>query len=327
MKKSSKLFLGAWLALAAALVMLFYAPHAAPDYAKAENWAYFGIGEGKSADVFLICPTVDMNDEDSMSLTDEKTKQNFVGALNMERGIYEPCARLYAPFYRQASMRAYAKPEAEREPIFKKAYGDVSAAFAHYLKHENGGRPIILAGFSQGADMCLRLLQEHFRDEKLRSQLVAVYALGWPLTKALTESCPWIAPARGETDTGVVVAFDCEAPEVSETIITPANNSAFTINPLNWRTDATPADAALNLGACFTNYSGAITAEVPHLCGAVIDEVRGAVKVPGLDPAAYPAVVPGLPKGAYHVYDYQFFYRNLQKNVADRLSAYLAAKL
>ena len=50
MKKSSKLFLGAWLALAAALVMLFYAPHAAPDYAKAENWAYFGIGEGKSAD-------------------------------------------------------------------------------------------------------------------------------------------------------------------------------------------------------------------------------------------------------------------------------------
>ena len=241
MKKSSKLFLGAWLALAAALVMLFYAPHAAPDYAKAENWAYFGIGEGKNADVFLICPTVDMNDEDSMSLTDEKTKQNFVGALNMERGIYEPCARLYAPFYRQASMRAYAKPEAEREPIFKKAYGDVSAAFAHYLKHENGGRPLILAGFSQGADMCLRLLQDHFRNEKLQSQLVAVYALGWPLTKALTESCPWIAPARGETDTGVVVAFDCEAPEVSETIITPANNSAFTINPLNWRTDATPA--------------------------------------------------------------------------------------
>ena len=66
---------------------------------------------------------------------------------------------------------------------------------------------------------------------------------------------------------------------------------------------------------------------MPHLCGAVIDEVRGAVKVPGLDPAAYPPVVPGLPKGAYHVYDYQFFYRNLQKNVADRLSAYLAAKL
>lgn len=52
----------------------------------AENWAWYGIGEGKEVDVFLICPTVDMNDEFNMSLTDEETKENFLGALNMERG-------------------------------------------------------------------------------------------------------------------------------------------------------------------------------------------------------------------------------------------------
>ena len=42
------------------------------------------------------------------------------------------------------------------------------------------------------------------------------------------------------------------------------------------------------------------------------------VKVTDVDPADYPPIVPGLPEGAYHVYDYQFFFRNLQKNVANR---------
>lgn len=37
----------------------------------------------------------------------------------------------------------------------------------------------------------------------------------------------------------------------------------------------------------------------------------------------YPAAIPGLPDGAYHIYDYQFFYRNLQNNVKVRLEHYL----
>jgi hypothetical protein len=39
----------------------------------------------------------------------------------------------------------------------------------------------------------------------------------------------------------------------------------------------------------------------------------------------YPAVVPGLPEGAYHVYDYLFFYRNLQQNAAERVESYMRA--
>ena len=30
-------------------------------------------------------------------------------------------------------------------------------------------------------------------------------------------------------------------------------------------------------------------------------------------------------EGVYHLYDYQFFYRNLQENVGARVNAYLAA--
>ena len=293
------------------------------DYADPACWAYCGDGENKDADVFLICPTVDMNDEYNMSMADEATKASFLGALNMERGIYADLARLFAPYYRQAAMKVYALNPEDREPWMQFAYADVSAAFAYYLEHENQGRPIILAGFSQGADMCYRLLEEYFGDEALQDQLVAVYAIGWPCSEALTKQYPQIVPASGEDDLGVVISFDCEAPEVKETFITPAGERAYTINPLIWRTDGTPADQAENLGACFTDYSGEITREETGLCGCFIDETRGVLKVTDIDAADYPPIVPGLPEGAYHVYDYQFFFRNLQQNVNLRIERFI----
>lgn len=298
---------------------------AGTDYSAVENWAYYGIGDDKNADLFLICPTVDTKDEYNMSLDDERTKANFIGALNMERGIYEDSTRMYAPFYRQAAMKVYGLEEAEWEPYMDIAYRDVSDAFGWYLEHENDGRPIILAGFSQGADMCYRLLKEYFADEKLYEQLVAVYAIGWRCTKELTEEIPQIKPAQGAADVGVVVSFDCESPSVEETFITPIGIGALTINPLNWRTDGEMAEASKNLGACFTDYDGTITKEVPGLCGCYIDEARGVLKVTDVEESDYPPIVPGLPDGAYHIYDYQFFFRNLQENVKTRLDAYLGA--
>ena len=295
------------------------------DYADAENWAYFGIGEGKDADLFLICPTVDMNDEFNMSMDDEDTKANFLGALNMERGIYEDSTRMYAPYYRQAAMKVYGLDREEWEPYMELAYSDVSAAFARYLEYENEGRPIVLAGFSQGADMCYRLLEEYFGDEELYDQLVAVYAIGWPCSAELTAAYPQIRPAQSAEDIGVVISFDCEAPEVTETFINPAGQRAFGINPLNWRTDETPADKSENLGACFTGYNGEIRSEQESLCGCYLDVERGVIKVTDIAAADYPPIVPGLPEGAYHVYDYQFFFRNLQQNVADRLAIFTAA--
>ena len=283
------------------------------------------MGEGKDADLFLICPTVDMNDEFNMSLEDEATKASFLGALNMERGIYEDSTRMYAPYYRQAAMKVYSLDRAEWEPYMEIAYSDVSAAFSWYLEHENDGRPIVLAGFSQGADMCYRLLEEYFGDPELYDRLVAVYAIGWPCTAELTEKFPQIKPAQSADDLGVVVSFDCESPELTESFINPADQHAFAINPLNWKTDDTAADRSENSGACFTKYSGEIRREVEGLCGCYLDVQRGVLKVTDVDPADYQPVVPGLPEGAYHVYDYQFFFRSLQENVALRVQAFAQA--
>ena len=72
-------------------------------------------------------------------------------------------------------------------------------------------------------------------------------------------------------------------------------------------------------------YDGSIKQEVKGLCGCYIDPERGAIKVTDIDSADYPNKVPALPEGSYHVYDYQFFYRNLQQNVQTRVEAYFSA--
>lgn len=295
----------------------------APDYAKEENWAYFAIGEEKDADLFLICPTVDTKDEFNMAMDDEEVKKSFFGALNMERGIYEDRTRMFAPYYRQCSLSIYNLAKEEQEQYLEKAYSDVSAAFAWYLENENDGRPIVLAGFSQGADMCYRVLKEYFGDSELQKQLVAVYAIGWPMTEEMTAEYPQIKPAAGENDTGVVISFDCESEDLTESFINPAGLKSISINPLNWKTDSTPADKSLNTGACFTNYKAEIKQEIPQLCGCYIDDERGVLKVTDVTVQDYPPILPILPEGSYHIFDYQFFFRNLQQNVDLRISTYL----
>ena len=85
------------------------------DYSKSENWAYNAVGDGKNADLFLICPTVDMgkNGNYNMSMDDTDTKESFVGALNMEKGIYEDSTTMYAPYYRQMTFPVYSMTEEE----------------------------------------------------------------------------------------------------------------------------------------------------------------------------------------------------------------------
>ena len=297
-----------------------------PDYASRENWAYYRIGKKKPVDLFLICPTVDKRDEYQMSLDDTRSKDRFLGSLNMQRGLYEDQTRMYAPYYRQAALKVYSLSPDARETYLEYAYGDVSAAFSYYLSHENQGRPFILAGFSQGADMCVRIIKEYFDDPKISGLLVACYAIGWSCPIETVEMYPQIRPAQSADDTGTMISFDCEAPGVEETLINPAGQKACCINPLNWKTDGTPAQRSENLGACFTLHSGEIQEEQTALCGCYIDEMRGVLKVTDIRPADYPPLMDELPQGAYHVYDYKFFYRNLQQNIRNRIEKYLKKK-
>ena len=306
---------------------------AATDYAQTASWAHLETdapATDTNADVFFICPSVygGADDACNMSLADEETKESFIGAINMEKGIYDQDAaesdnRFFAPYYQQIGLNVYELPEAEREPYLKIAYADVKAAFEYYLAYYNDGRPIILAGFSQGADLCIRLMKDLFDDPVLQEQLVACYAIGWRVTADEVEQHPQLKMAQGESDAGVIVSFNSESPDTDDSLVVPEGEKTLAINPLNWKTDDTPADRSENEGACFTDYSGSITSEIPELTGAYIDDARGTLKVTDVTPDDYPAGLSIFEDGVYHLYDYQFFYRNLQENVQVRLDTYL----
>ena len=154
-------------------------------YAQAGNWAYLEVDKTTDADVFFICPTVYGGDEDSfnMPMDDEDAKSDFLGAANMEKGIYDSDARFFAPYYRQAGLNVYELPAEDREEYLARAYADIKDAFLYYLEHCNNGRPIILAGFSQGGDMSIRLLKDCFAEEEVNELLVACYAIGWSVSE------------------------------------------------------------------------------------------------------------------------------------------------
>lgn len=295
-------------------------------YENSDNWVYLETAETAAADVFFICPTVYGGTDDSynMSLEDTASKEAFAGATNMEKGIYDADARFFAPYYRQAGLNVYELPPEEREAYLSLAYEDIKEAFTYYLEHFNQGRPIVLAGFSQGADMSIRLLKDCFAREEVNDLLVACYAIGWRITEEELEEYPHLRFAAGETDTGVIISFNSEAESVTDSLMIPAGTRTLAINPLNWKTDSTPASREENAGACFTDYSGSIVTEIPHLTGAYIDPQRGALKVPDVSPQEYPPVLSIFSDGIYHLYDYQFFYRNLQENVGVRIDAYLS---
>lgn len=293
------------------------------DYSKSENWAYYAEGEGKDADLFLICPTVDMGQdgEYNMSIDDKETKESFVGALNMERGIYEDCTIMYAPYYRQMTFPVYSMSEEEMKPYLEIAYQDVAAAFEYYFENCNNGRPFILAGFSQGSQLLLMLMKDYFDTPKYSEKLVAAYCIGWRITDEDLEESPHLKVAQGEDDTGVIISFNSESEGVEDSIMVPQGVKTLGINPLNWKTDSTQADKSCNKGACFTKYSGEIKKEIPQLTGAYLDEKRGTLRLTDINPSDYRNSL--FPDGVYHLYDYQFFFRNLQENVAVRLTSFL----
>lgn len=298
------------------------------DYSSKENWAYFGEGEDKTADLFIIAPTVDTgkNGEMNMSMDNEKVKGNFVGALNMQRGIYEDSATMYSPYYRQMTFPIYADgmSEEEMQPYFDIAYGDVADAFEYYMENINNGRPLIIAGFSQGAQLALALLDEYFENSEYSEVLVAAYCIGWRVTEEYIYLNPHLSVAQGEDDTGVIISFNSEAEGVEESTCVPKGVKTLGINPLNWRTDSTPADKSLNLGACFTNYDAEIESEIPALTGGYLDAERGTLRVTDVVASDYSSSL--MPDGVYHLYDFQFFYRNLEHNVGVRLASFLASK-
>ena len=290
------------------------------DYSKQSLWIYKNDdgGSTKKADCFVINPTVYVANgrDNNMNVNDPSMKRGFLSAVNEQKGLYSDYCAIYSPYYRQASIEVYSMSESESEKYFDIAYSDIENAFLYYMKNCNHGRPLVLAGFSQGADMCIRLLKDHGNDPAVKKALVACYAIGWRLTEDDIAKYPHLKPAQGENDTGVIICYDCEAESVKKSLVVPEGMKSFSINPLNWKTDSTPADKSLNKGSVMPD--GSIK---ENLTGCYIDPSRGTLKVTDVSADDYKAGPSCFENGEYHIYDYMFFFQNLKENVAKRIRA------
>jgi len=294
------------------------------EYTNPDNWVSLP-SPGKDVDVFYVYPTVSSNITGAMDITNNEERALALGIFKSQASVFEAEANVFAPYYRQMStnvdMTGVALATDTKE--FKQGAVDVEDAFEYYIQNLNTDRPFIIAGHSQGSMALIELIKTRFGgDAELRNRMVAAYLLGYSVTDA-DLSASSLTFAQNATDVGVVVAYNTQSvTSAGGPMLLPG---AHCINPLNWRTDDLYADSTINLGAVFFNdATGEFIREVENYCGAQIKTSTGGLMT--TIPAEDVETLEFGPyaEGVYHRYDYAFWYRNLQKNVGDRIDAYLA---
>ena len=217
---------------------------AEPDYADSAQW--YVADRGAGVDVFYVTSTetddyiTDGRVRHFADMSNDSQREMLLGEMVGVDRLLAGDLNFYSPYYRQCTMETFTSDSlvAARMPL---PLSDVRRAFNYYIKHLNGGRPFILAGFSQGACVVVDLLKE--MGDETYGRMVAAYVIGWKVTDDdLNASSSHIVAAVDSADLGVTVCFNSvRSPECAIPVISDGNRLA--INPLNWRADGTPAVA------------------------------------------------------------------------------------
>ena len=252
--------------LAAVLLLSACAGHKS-WWASQEAWYMQETGEAPmGVDVFYIASTQVLSETDGngnetyqVFLTPEE-RDFFTKEYNYAKEMFTDSLNFYAPYYHQYTLESLNLDKASRSEILKKVSDEVNDAFDYYMKHFNGGRPFILAGFSQGGMLVVELLK-HMSDKEY-SRMVAAYSIGNQIRQE-DLSHPHIIPADGPDSWGQTISFNTVT--TTESIWDAVAGEAVTcINPVNWRTDDTPAT--------FSYREDSITVHVDQDCHVLIAE-------------------------------------------------------
>lgn len=217
-----------------------------PDYSDATMWVTSdGDALGTGADVFYVVSTweEDWQTADGTvchyaDVWNPVHREHMAREINRAAAYMSKGNRFYAPYYRHTTIDAWVtQNEDTLDNRLRLAMADVCEAFDLFQQQRDKSRPLIIAGFSQGGRAVVELLK-HIGDDTYQ-QLAAAYVMGYKVTPTDTVTCHRIRPAQGESDTGVTICYNTvkDVKYVKPVI----SGSCFAINPVNWRTDATPA--------------------------------------------------------------------------------------
>jgi hypothetical protein len=198
-------------------------------------------------DVFYLHPTVYLSGGPWNGNLDDKNLNGKCDACVMHQATpFNSCAKVYAPRYRQAILRSFTKGGIEGERALDTAYADIKKSFEYYLANYNNGRPIILAGHSQGAYHVARLMDDFFTGKELLKQLVVAYPIGFNTQKNRYTDIP---VGDSASQTGCFVTWNTVAWGQDTTGAYTRYHGSACVNPLSWKQDAGVAESKLHLGA------------------------------------------------------------------------------
>ncbi len=138
------------------------------------------VAEDPPIDCFYVYPTTSLDPGPNSDLEPEENAE-IATVYNQVARLTSTC-RVFAPVYRQLTLSMIGgggRSEDEDVDPGAVAYGDVLAAFMHYIANDSDGRGFVLIGHSQGAGMLTRLIDQEIDDDPLlRERLVSAYILG-----------------------------------------------------------------------------------------------------------------------------------------------------
>lgn len=218
----------------------------APDYQDDTMWiTSLQDTVGTGADIFYVVstweidwPTADGRVSHHADVWNPLHREHMAIEMNGVAAYMAPGNNFYAPFYRHATIDGWVtRDENIINHRFQPALTDVKQAFDEFQRRRDSCRPFVIAGFSQGGKAVVELLK--CMDDSTYRQLVAAYVMGYKVTPHDTLMTKHIRAAQDSADIGVTICYNTvkDVKYINPII----GNTCMGINPVNWRTDATPA--------------------------------------------------------------------------------------
>ncbi|OJY60885.1 MAG: hypothetical protein BGP16_13260 [Sphingobium sp. 66-54] len=289
-----------------------------------------GPDETGKAAIFFVHPTSAFDTLHwNASLGDRIAAAQAARFVRLQATAFAPSGAVWVPRYRQAVFGAFLTDKADAALALDRAYADVKAAFAAFLVANPTG-PLILAGHSQGSRHLLHLLRDHAGDAGLRQRIVAVYAVGWPVSVAHDLPALGLPACTSADQTGCLLSWQSFAQPADTSAVETTfdrergfdgqsrkGSAMLCTNPLTGG-GAADARAEANLGTLMGDGEPLSTQLVaPGMVGAHCEE-RGFLMLDGA-PRLGTYMLPG---NNYHVYDYPLFWANIRADAARRLVAW-----
>lgn len=308
-----------------------------PDYANPASWVRMGETDSilPEFEVFYIYPTLFQNKRRPvMDHRFERIRTKASDYIGLTFGLLaDPVhpLKLYAPFVRQADYSTSLETDFGADlsgTLFQYGIEDTKTAFAYFMKFfHTPGMPFILIGHSQGASDLYELLRAT-PEITPESGFAAAYLAGLPKKTAAEIERDFagrrIRLGKGADDTGVILTWNTIAEDAGENMLTVPGGAV--VNPVNWKTDDTPADLSGSQETAYYYVSEkepAGTFKASLLDGTHADPERGAliVNLPG--DSQYDASAQ-MGEGIFHANDIFFFASFLRDNMVRRASAWRA---